>query len=375
MKRKVLGILLCVALAASLVTGCSSSTSDSSSASSSSSEESTSEESSAADSTETSADSSEDDESGAVSLTDEQVAEAVAMYAEYEPAKDTYNFTFIPKLVHTWYEDVRTGIETAVAELAERGITVNYTWDAPSEAVVTDQIEIMESAASNSPDGISVAIIDPSSETSIVDELISAGINVSTFDVDAPDSDRLFYCGHSTNYEDAYEMTNMVCEAIGGEGQIAILAGSLSASNHQDRVNGIQDCIADNWPNVEIVDVQADEDTIETALSVTEGYLSAYSDLKAIIGVNAAVTGACRAVADAGLSGEVLVAGFAEDQEAMEYVEDGTLYVTLKQNVEGYGYHSVYNMILIADGEDPYVQNFELAATFVTSENVADYLQ
>src|SRR5689334_9915369 len=75
-------------------------------------------------------------------------------------AKTEYNLVFIPKLVHPWYEDVKTGIDKACAELKQQGINVKYTWDAPADAVVTDQISKLESAASKNPDGISLAVID-----------------------------------------------------------------------------------------------------------------------------------------------------------------------------------------------------------------------
>lgn len=103
--------------------------------------------------------------------------------------------------------------------------------DAPADAVVTDQTAKMEANAATQPDGMSVAIIDPSAETSVVDEIVAAGINVETFDVDAPDSSRKYYCGHSTNYEDGYEMAKVLADKLGNEGQVAILSGTLSASN------------------------------------------------------------------------------------------------------------------------------------------------
>lgn len=294
-------------------------------------------------------------------------------YAAYKPAKEEYNLVFIPKLVHTWYEGVKTGIDEAVAELGEAGVKVNYTWDAPADAVVTDQIAKMEANAANQPDGISVAIIDPSAETAVVDELIASGIKVSTFDVDAPDSQRLFYCGHSTNYQDGYDMARLLGDKI-GSGQVAILSGSLSAQNHIDRVQGFKDCLAENYQDIEVVDEQPDNDSVEDALSITEGYLSTYPELKGIFGCNgAAPNGACRAVKDAGKSGEVVVVGMAEDQEAAGYVKDGTLYATLKQNVPAYGYISVYNMIMLADGQEPVQANSDIPADFITAENVNDF--
>lgn len=300
-------------------------------------------------------------------------AEAKHDYSDYKPLKDEYKLVFIPKLVHTWYEGVKTGIDEAVEELADQGVTVDYVWDAPADAIVTDQTAKMEANAATQPDGISVAIIDPSAETSVINEIIAGGVHVSTFDVDAPDSDREYYCGHSTNYQDGYDMAKILADELGNEGEIAILSGSLSAQNHIDRVQGFKDYITENT-EIEIVDEQPDNDSVEDALAITEGYLSTYPDLKGIFGCNgAAPNGACRAIKDAGKSGEILVVGMTEDEEAAEFLRDGTLFCTLKQNVPSYGYNSVYNMIMIADGKEPYAVNDDIPADFIMQDTVDDY--
>ena len=243
-----------------------------------------------------------------------------------------------------------------------------------SGKVVTDQIAKMEANAAAQPDGISVAVIDTSATTAVINELIAAGIHVSTFDVDAPDSDREFYCGHSTNYQDGWDIAEMMAEKLGGEGQVGILSGSLSAQNHIDRVQGFKDCLAQEYPNIEVVDEQPDNDSVEDALAITEGYISTYPDLKAVFGCNgAAPNGAARAVIDAGKSGDIIVVGMAEDAEAAGYVRDGVMYVTLKQKVPSYGYNSVYNMIMIADGVGPVTVNGDIPADFITIDNVDDF--
>jgi ribose transport system substrate-binding protein len=289
--------------------------------------------------------------------------------------KTEYNLVFIPKLVHEWYEDVKAGIDIAVAELKEQGITVNYTWDPPADAIVTEQIAKMEAAAAKKPDGISVAIIDAAASTTVINELIASGIKVSTFDNDAPNSNRMYYCGHSTNYEDGAQMADILAKELNEEGEVAVLAGSLAAINHQERVQGFLDRMAEKYPNIKIVDKQADDDSIEVALSVTEGYLATYPNLKGIYAVNAASPiGAARAVTDAGKAGQIKIVGMAENQEAMEYVKNGTILCTLKQDVPKYGYNSVYAMLELADGRTPAIVNDETPAIFVDKTNVDQFL-
>lgn len=372
MKKKLLAVLLSTAMVASLFVGCGSS-------STATAEETKTEETTQAVAEETKTPVEDKEEAAEEKTETTEVAEttdeasAKHDYSSYKPAKTEYNLVFIPKLVHTWYEGVKTGIDEAVAELKEQGITVNYVWDAPADAVVTDQTAKLEANAATQPDGISAAIIDPSAETQVINDIIAAGINVTTFDVDAPDSNRTYYCGHSTNYQDGYDMAKVLADELGNEGQVAILSGSLSASNHIDRVQGFKDYMTENT-KIEIVDEQPDNDSVEDALSITEGYLSTYPDLKGVFGCNgAAPNGACRAIKDAGKSGQVLVVGMAEDEEAAGYLKDGTMFCTLKQNVPSYGYNSVYNMMMIADGQKPIKVEDDIPADFITKDNVDDY--
>lgn len=312
--------------------------------------------------------------SAAESVASEAPAASSAAATTATYAKTEYNLVFIPKLVHEWYEDVKVGIEKAVTELKAQGITVNYTWDAPAQAVVTDQIAKIEAAAAKKPDGISIAVIDAAATTTVINDMVKQGINMSTFDCDAVDSQRMYYCGHSKNYEDGLEMATRLAKQLNEEGEVAVLAGTLSAINHQERVKGFKDGIA-KYPKMKIVDSQADEDSIETSISVTEGYLTAYPNLKAIFGCNAASPiGAARAVKDAGKVGKILIVGMAENQEAMNFVKDGTIFCTLKQDVPTYGYNSVFNMLLIADGKAPKTVADEIPAIFVTKENVDQYI-
>jgi ribose transport system substrate-binding protein len=290
-------------------------------------------------------------------------------------AKTEYHLVFIPKLVHEWYEEVKQGIDTAVAELAEQGITVTYSWDPPTDAVVTDQIAKIESAVATSPDAISIAVIDASATNSVINELVASGVKMCTFDCDAPDSNRYYYCGHAGNYDDGFYMGETLAKKLDYKGEVAILAGTLSAGNHQDRVKGFKAAIA-QYPDMTVVAEQADNDSVEVALSVMEGWISAYPDLKGVIGVNAASPiGAARAVTDAGKVGQILIVGMAENQEAMEYVKSGTILCTLKQQVPVYGYNSVYNMLLIADGKEPTVKVDEIPANYVTIDNVDQFLK
>lgn len=290
-----------------------------------------------------------------------------------KPAKTEYNFVFIPKLVHPWYETVKAGIEQAVKEYAAQGITVKYTWDATATADVLAQTQKLEAAASKKPDAISIAVLDASVNGPVIDQLIADKINVCTFDTDAPNSQRLFYCGHADNKGDGAALAKALAEKIGEKGEIAILSGTLSAPNHKERVEGFKEEMKKH-PNVKIVAEYPDEDSLEKAISLTENILQSHPNLVGIFGCNASnPVGAARAVIDAGKKGKITIVGMDDDPETIKYIKEGAIYATMVQNVKEIGYNSVKNMIAIADGKTPEKKEFEVGAFMVKQDSLDNY--
>lgn len=51
---------------------------------------------------------------------------------------------FVPKLIHPWYEAVKSGANFAIQELKKQGIAVKVIWDEPPQADVSDQNQRIE---------------------------------------------------------------------------------------------------------------------------------------------------------------------------------------------------------------------------------------
>ena len=187
---------------------------------------------------------------------------------DYEPQKDEYNFYFTYKVIHPWWDAVGMGLEDAAAQYAERGITINYEYVAPVSPDATDQVMRLEEAAGRGFDVIGVDVADIEVVTPTINNLIDQGIKVMTFSSsDATKEDgcqRIAYVGNTHNYQDGADLTEALCEKLGYEGQVAILVGTHGAPCHEDRAQGAQDVLA-QYPNMEVVDIQYDNDSVENA--------------------------------------------------------------------------------------------------------------
>ena len=360
MKKRVVSVLLCAAMIASLAVGCGSS------GGSGSSDE----------GGEASADTNE----GTVELKQEEGEELTL--GDYEPEKEEYNFYFTYKLVHAWWDAVGLGLEEAQKQYADKGITVNYEYVAPPAPDAIDQVNRLEEAAGRDFDVIGVDVNDIDIVTPTINNLIDQGHKIMTFSSsDATKEDgckRIAYVGNTHNYEDGADLAEILAEKVNYEGQVAALAGTIGAPCHEDRIAGFKDVMA-KYPDIEVVEIQNDNDSVENALTFTEGFLQKYPDLKGIFCNNMSnPIGAAQAVEDAGKAGEIVLVGMDHDKRALEYLRDDVIQALGVQDCFKMGFDTIQVAIMIADGLEPgsdtYPEQTEEDTTIVYPEDAQEYL-
>ena len=296
---------------------------------------------------------------------------------DYTPKKTEYNFYFTYKLVHAWWDAVGLGLEEAQAQYAEKGITINYEYVAPVTPDAIDQVNRLESAAGRNFDVIGVDVNDIKIVTPTINNLIDQGIKIMTFSSsDATKEDgceRIAYVGNTHNYQDGVDLAEILAEKIGYKGQVAGLGGTIGAPCHEDRIKGFQDTMA-KYPDIEIVEIQYDNDSIEQALTYTEGFLQKYPDLKGIFCNNMGnPIGAAQALIDADKVGDIILVGMDHDKRALEYLRDGVITALGIQDCYKMGFDTIQVAIKIADGlevgEDTYPEQTQEKTTVIFQED------
>lgn len=304
------------------------------------------------------------------------------MLGDYKPAKKVYNFYFTYKTVHPWWDAVAIGIEDAAKQYEEMGVIINYEYLAPNGASAQDQIRRLSDAATKGYDVIGVDVADVDIVTPVINELIEDGQKVMTFsssDADKEDGcNRIAYVGNTHNYEDGASLTEALCEKLGYSGKVAILVGTQGAPCHEDRAEGAQDVIS-KYPDMEIVEIAYDEDSVEKAYTFTQEFLTQYKDLSGIICCNMSnPVGAARAVIEAGREDSVVIVGMDHDQEALQYLRDGIIYALGVQDCYSIGFDTVQVAIKIADGQlpgDAYPEKTEETTTIIYQDGAAAMLR
>lgn len=300
----------------------------------------------------------------------------------YGPRKREYNFYFTYKTVHPWWDAVALGMEDAARQYEELGVVINYEYLAPAAASAQDQIRRLREAAGRDFDVIGVDVADVDAVTPAINALIEDGHKVMTFSSsDASREDgcrRIAYVGNTHNYEDGADLTRALCEKLEGKGKVAILVGTPGAPCHEDRALGARRVIG-QYPDMELVAVEYDEDTAEKAYEYTKEFLERHSDLAGIVCCNMSnPVGAARAVVEAGRQDQVVIVGMDHDQEALGYLRDGVIYALGVQDCYSIGFDTVQVAVKIADGLLPgaqYPEKTEEITTIIYQDGAADMLR
>ena len=280
-----------------------------------------------------------------------------------KPIDKELTFVFIPKVIHPWYDVVAQGAAFAVSEYEKQGIKINVIWDQPPQADVVDQNQRIEANIGRHPDGLAIACLDRATNVQLMNEAVKAGINVVNFNSFCDDA--FPFIGPKSSVQDGYDLGERLAEVLGGKGKVAILAGSLTASDHVERITGFKDALS-KYPDMEIVFEQPDDDVLEKAVELTESLLSAHPDLNGIFASNASnPIGAARAVQNAGLAGKVHIVGMDDLPEAVEFVCSGVIDALKAQRQWDMGYWAVTYLVAMNENHT-YPMQHNTGSRFLT---------
>lgn len=193
--------------------------------------------------------------------------------------QQTITIAWIPKaLDNPVFELGRQGAVQKAAELSASGpvqVKILYVGSVSSEAA--EQVRVMDDVIASGVDAIAISCIDPTACIDPINRAVTAGIPVMTWDSDSPESNRFTYLGVD-NYQAGQAAAELLVEAMGTEGQVAILTGVPGAFNLDERVRGFKDSIIP-YPNIEIVTTVVSNDDINLGIQVVEDTMQIYPDL------------------------------------------------------------------------------------------------
>jgi ribose transport system substrate-binding protein len=265
----------------------------------------------------------------------------------------------------------RTGAEAAAKELsAQDHIDVQVVWLTPPQEDGQVQAQRIQQAVNDGADAILISCSDAGKVTGAINDAVARGVQVMTFDSDAPESKRFAYYGVDDVKTGATVMAELA-KLMDGKGKVAILAGNQNAPNLQHRVQGAQQEAA-KYPGITIAGVFNHIETPQDAAAEVIRVNNAYPDIQgwAMIGGWALFTQTL--LTDLNPARLKVVSVDALPAE-LAYVDKGVVPVLLAQSVYQWGYVGVKTIVekLHDKKEPPAIIPMELVR--VSKENLGTW--
>ena len=282
----------------------------------------------------------------------------------------SYRIIYVdPAAANPYWVDVASGIQAAAKDL---GITVEMS--GVDQINHIKQIEEIESAVADHPDGIITMAQNPESFTAPVDYAVKNGVPVVLLDGDAPDSARSFFCGVDT-YTQGVQMGEKLLDLVGENAKIGVVTAGLDIKIINDRIDGLKS-VCEKHPGMEVVAIEdAHGDTVLAGEKAT-AMLQTYPEINVMMAAGAAdVPGVGLAIDELGLKDKVTGIAFNDDPQGLEYLKTGVYDIILCSLPYEEGYAAVQAMYYTLTGKIPAgsPDKVYLRSVVINADNVDSY--
>ncbi|HET9828852.1 MAG TPA: substrate-binding domain-containing protein [Nocardioidaceae bacterium] len=248
---------------------------------------------------------------------------------------------FIPKDTQNPYEVLADkGGQKALGELGGKVVVSSGTQDTAAA-----QIPSVQSAIQAHADAIVVAANDPKALCPSLNQAAKQGAAIVAFDSDLE-------CGSSPthlfiNQADTKSIgtseVDLLAKQIGSKGDIAVLSAAASATNQNSWIKYMKVQLK-KYPNMKLVKTVYGNDDPATSLTVLQGLLTAYPNLKGIISPTTVGISTAAQYLDThkDVASKVTLTGLGLPSQMRKYVKDGTVQSFELWNPSDLGYLAGY---------------------------------
>lgn len=213
-------------------------------------------------------------------------------------------------------EKVAEGFENAVKEMGGTAIVQH-----PESATADAQITVIQSLISQGVDSICIAANDENALQAALEEATAAGIKVCSVDSTVNVASRLTHVNQAGVSQIGQALSDAVLDISGGEGQWAIVSATSQASNQNAWIESMKEIMAadSKYAGLELVEVAYGDDEPQKSTDVTQALLQNYPDLKVICApTTVGIAAAAKVLQDQGSS--VKLTGLGLPSEMAEYI-------------------------------------------------------
>jgi ribose transport system substrate-binding protein len=233
------------------------------------------------------------------------------------PAETPLKLALVPNSASRFWDLAQSGLNKFEKEAGIKVVMV-----CPPHGTLEEQKKIIEDLVAQGYHGLMVSVVSPEEQTPLLNQ-VAGKMNVVTVDSDAPQSKRLLFIGPQ-HYDMGLATGMSIVRVLPNGGKIAVFAGDLTAENVVQRLRGINDAIRKQ--NIQIVSLNEDHTDLAKARRQVEEVLRNYPEVDLLVGLWSYNGGIMRDVVKAqGKSATIKIVAFAEEEEALQGIEEGTI--------------------------------------------------
>lgn len=271
-------------------------------------------------------------------------------------------------------DSYQTTYERAFIEAAEANSDVEtVVLDAGGD--VARQIGQMQDLIQQRVDAIIIWPTNGQAVVPVVRQAHNAGIPVIVTNSQISENGWDFIASFSgpDNVTQGKYSAEMMCDALGGEGQIVQIAGQPGYTTAMERAQGFEDRLPEVCPNVVLMETQPGDWNRERAQSVMENFLTKYDRIDGVYsGDDNMGVGALNAALSADRASEIIFVGATNFSVGYEAMERGEYYGSVYQSPVEDARNALQTAIDVVNGNDvPFLNYFDTPK--ITVDNFTEY--
>jgi simple sugar transport system substrate-binding protein len=307
---------------------------------------------------------------------DNQSGDSAAATAGDFPETPKWKFVFINHVTtNPFFTPTQYGAQDACALL-----NCEFQFTGSKDSNVAEMVNATNAAISAKADGIAVAVVDKDAFNAPVDQALSAGIPVVSYNADGakddPGTNRLSYIGQGL-YDSGFALGQRALDAGLESGEVVGFIATPGALNIQPRIDGASDAIKQSGKSLKFTPVGTNAD-VTRGLSIIDAYAQGHPDLAGMLAVDAGSTQSVGQVVqkysmrDKNLK---VAGGFDLVPETLNAINGGSLDYTIDQQPYLQGFLPVLYLYLYKlSGGLMFPSETNTGLLFVTKDNVKPYL-
>jgi len=246
----------------------------------------------------------------------------------------------VKSLGNGFFDAANQGAQEAAKELKD--VEIIYT--GPAKATAEGQIEIINSLIAQNVKAIVISANDPDALVPALKKAMARGIKVVSFDSGVRKDGRLMHLNPSSNALIGEKLVKMTQDAIGANGEIAVLSATAQATNQNIWIDEMKKVLAKPpYTGLKLVSVVYGDDQTDKSYREAQGLFKSYPNLKAIVApTTVGVAAAAKAVQDEKKVGALFVTGLGLPSEMAGHVKSGAVKSFAIWNPIDLGYSAVY---------------------------------